>query len=120
MLVPIGVCFYFYKQRHRAFYYVMVFSTLKFIKDTFKLFYHDPRPFWVYTDIKSFRCSTSYGNPSGHAMETSGMLMTVFLDYCRYYTNSEDYLSRVHMKVLFFFLFLIITFGEGFATLYLG
>lgn len=33
-----------------------------------KLFYNDPRPYFIYTDLKGYGCDAEYGNPSGHAM----------------------------------------------------
>ena len=45
-----------------------------------KLAYHDPRPFWVDTDIQAFSCSSQYGNPSGHSSTSVGMLCLVWLE----------------------------------------
>ena len=120
MLGPIAVCFMFYKQRHRAFYYFMVYSTLKFMKDVGKLLYHDPRPFWVDSEIDAFQCSTSYGNPSGHALESSGMGLAIYLDYYRHFAVFEGPLSGMTYKVLFLILWFIIVFSIGFTRLYLG
>ena len=40
------------------------------INSFFKLIFHSPRPFWVTDQIKAHTIETSFGVPSGHAMNT--------------------------------------------------
>lgn len=39
-----------------------------YLNSLLKLFYNDPRPYFIYTDLKGYGCDAEYGNPSGHAM----------------------------------------------------
>ena len=36
-----------------------------YINDVQKMAYNDPRPYWTYSKIKFYKCSTDFGNPSG-------------------------------------------------------
>ncbi len=46
-----------------------------------KLSYADPRPYWASQDVTAFKCSTQFGNPSGHSETSIGMALTVWLDF---------------------------------------
>ena len=46
-----------------------------------KSLYHEPRPFWVSSDIKPQKCRTDFGNPSGHSMATSFFWVSLYLHY---------------------------------------
>ena len=39
----------------------------------FKVIFHSPRPFWYSPDIKALSTETSFGMPSGHAMNTTSI-----------------------------------------------
>ena len=51
LLAPILVNLIKLQTRAKAFYFAVVVSALLFMKITMKVFYHNPRPFWVSTDI---------------------------------------------------------------------
>ena len=51
-----------------AVYKAIVISTITVFINFFKLYYHDPRPFWSSDAIQAFQRSTQYGNPSGHSI----------------------------------------------------
>jgi membrane-associated phospholipid phosphatase len=43
------------------------------INGVFKVLFHSPRPFWYSQDIKALSTETSFGMPSGHAMNTASI-----------------------------------------------
>ena len=82
--IPAIACFAFVTQRHRSMYLIIAFSLMTTLSSLLKLYFHDPRPFWVWDDIKVTSCSTQFGNPSGHTLTSTGMAMTIWLDFNRY------------------------------------
>lgn len=40
-----------------------------------KIGYSEPRPFWIFEDVKAFDCSKSFGNPSGHSVRSTFFLL---------------------------------------------
>jgi membrane-associated phospholipid phosphatase len=76
------VVFYFWTdQRPRCVYYFATMILILVFTNITKLGYHDPRPFWVWTDVQAFACSSQYGNPSGHSSMSMGMAVTMALDF---------------------------------------
>ena len=51
LVAPILVNLVGFGARAKAFYFAVVVSALYFVKITMKVMYHDPRPFWVSTEI---------------------------------------------------------------------
>jgi len=51
-----------------AVYQAVVVGAITVFINFFKLFYHDPRPFWSSDAVQAFQCSTQFGNPSGHSI----------------------------------------------------
>ncbi len=43
------------------------------LNGVFKVIFHSPRPFWYSPDIKALSTETSFGMPSGHAMNTASI-----------------------------------------------
>lgn len=43
------------------------------LNGVFKVLFHSPRPFWYSPDIKALSTETSFGMPSGHAMNTASI-----------------------------------------------
>ena len=83
---PIVVSLLDFKQRARAFYYVVMLTTMLFAMNITKLAYHQARPFWVSPEIKAHHCSIQYGNPSGHSLFSLGSSLTIWLDYNAVYS----------------------------------
>ena len=50
------------------------------IVDFLKLAYHQPRPYWVDSEVKAEYCSGQYGDPSGHSAISMAMVLGVWLD----------------------------------------
>lgn len=81
-----------------------------------KLGYHEPRPFWITTNIQAFSCSSQFGNPSGHSSSSMGMAMVVWLDYL---IESEWYLIE-RRKILEFLLAFAFGCTVGYSRMFLG
>jgi len=45
-------------------------STCVWLNCLLKLAMHEPRPYWVYADVRAIACDGGWGSPSGHAMAT--------------------------------------------------
>ena len=45
-------------------------STCVWLNCLLKLAMHEPRPYWVYADVRAIACDGGWGSPSGHAMTT--------------------------------------------------
>jgi membrane-associated phospholipid phosphatase len=47
------------------------------LNDSFKVLCHAPRPFWIDTQVKALSVETSFGIPSGHAVNSTTMFGTL-------------------------------------------
>lgn len=45
-----------------------------YLTDILKMLYSDPRPYWKYSEVDGVKCSTGWGNPSGHASLSMAVL----------------------------------------------
>ena len=80
------------------------------MKTLLKMIYHDPRPFWVEDDIQALACSSSYGNPSGHAIMPIGTGLAIWLDYnASIDTERDSFWSKWYTRL--FFLLLALLYG---------
>ncbi len=116
--LAIGIT-YIWASRARALYYVILYVLMVFIMCTFKIGYHDPRPYMTDSDVQVYGCSTEFGNPSGHAMTASSVMITIFLDY--FFSDPTVYINTKKW-VYYLALFLNISFIllSGFSRLYNG
>jgi len=87
-IAPVGFFLLRFEQRPRSFYYLTVLTVVFFFMNIFKLYYHNPRPYWVDPDVEAYQCPDEYGNPSGHSETSLGIAMTVWLDYNHYVTRN--------------------------------
>ena len=91
----------------------------------FKVFYHNPRPFFSSNDVSALSCSIGYGNPSGHCLLTIGMYGTLwFILFSNNTEPGEPLLPRrwqyLIIKWLSLFLVIALMILTFFARLYLG
>lgn len=49
--IPIGITYIFPSERVRCVYYVAAFMLILILTNITKLSYHDPRPYWVSTNV---------------------------------------------------------------------
>jgi hypothetical protein len=77
------------------------------VVDAWKTYEHAPRPFWVYENIKSGKCYSQFGNPSGHSIAVAYFAMYVFIFYVikqsdfEFFMSEDDYGNRIKSKNLF-------------------
>ena len=85
-------------QRARAFYYIFLSSCFGFVNNFLKQAFHDPRPYFEYSEVESWSCSLGFGNPSGHAMWCMGATAAIAMDIMR---------SNPHGKCMYITAFII-------------
>jgi membrane-associated phospholipid phosphatase len=120
MVAPVIVCFLAYSQRARATYYAAVVTVMIFVMNVFKLSYHDPRPFWVDPEITGYECSTQYGNPSGHSLNSMGIAFTIWLDYNHYATSIPTSMSSAAWRYTMLAVAILFGVSIGFSRVFLG
>ena len=86
---------------------------MAYIQDILKLFYADPRPFWINTILFQGKCETSYGNPSGHILTSFYFI----LSFCYYINKIEKIKSNKTMKIIVYLLGFIIASLTAFSRL---
>lgn len=67
--------------RERFWYYMLACQIQSCVVALLKFTFHDPRPTFVWTGLFEEGCSTSWGNPSGHAMECINFALILLLDH---------------------------------------
>ena len=130
--LPIAIPYLFISERARCFYYVVMLMGIQGITSGQKLKYHQARPFWVYTEISAFNCSSQYGNPSGHCFTTLGGLLLVWLDYNSWAIDAnswvDDASSRTNpsmftkwlWRLIIAVIFLVYSGAIAYSRMYLG
>lgn len=71
-----------------------------FITEFLKMVYSQPRPFWIYSEIKGIKCETGWGAPSGHAIMAGAVIG--FLGGFYINTKYRPILSVILMSILIF------------------
>lgn len=67
--------------RQKFFYYVAWFTMDKFLTNTMKLVYAQPRPYMYSQNFQALgHCSKEFGNPSGHSLSSMLFAIGLFLD----------------------------------------
>ena len=75
-MVAYAVC-----KRSRALYYNLTSMMSIFVVIVCKMIYHSPRPHMVSEEIQIYGCSTEFGDPSGHTLSSSAVLVAFCLDF---------------------------------------
>ena len=78
-----------------------LFITL-YLYNLLKLIYSQPRPFWVNDALFNNKCSTNYGNPSGHSLTTTSTYLSlwyILTDYA-YFKKPLGKLIRISLLLL--------------------
>jgi len=66
--------------RERFWYYFAAAQLQSCLVAVLKFSFHDPRPTFIWTGLSEEGCSSSWGNPSGHAMECINFALIILLD----------------------------------------
>lgn len=72
--------------------FVATFTCI-WVADVLKNLYSDPRPYWTSEPVEAVRCSSGWGNPSGHAM----MVTSVALYQCWLLLKEYPSVNRVYV-----------------------
>ena len=86
--------------RERFFYYLTVTWLQSFMTSVFKFCFVRPRPVWVFDGLSDTGCSSSFGNPSGHAFQSADMVLFIILDHFFASQWSRDNLPDLNTKSL--------------------
>jgi membrane-associated phospholipid phosphatase len=118
VLIPLLViCLLFLSlQKSYCFTSVLVYSV--FFDNIFKIFYGNPRPFWVDTTL-SKSCDGGFGNPSGHSFSSSSIYLTLwhlFTDFPFF----KDTLYGIIIRVLLLILAITLIVGIMLTRIFLG
>ena len=123
-MAPIIYYMLHFKERARLFYYIAMVTLFFFIENAGKIFYHQARPFWVSPDIHAYDCSTQYGCPSGHSMDSLGSTLTVWLDYEHMVRSgrirSTSLWARWYIRLLLLVLCFAFGLSIGYSRIVLG
>ena len=68
--------------RERFWYYLIAAQFASFSKIVLKMIQSEPRPVWVWSDLSSLGCSSSFGSPSGHSTWPSFSYLTYSSPLC--------------------------------------
>ena len=119
--LPPFILYFILWRRIHALYYLFVLSALLFLMNVSKLWYHDPRPFWVSDEIQALTCSTQYGNPSGHSMFSMAAATTIWLDVNDRYRNSPgSWMQPLWARLVLLAIAFTYTFTVGYSRIFLG
>ena len=86
--------------RERFFYYLTATWLQSFMTSVFKFCFVRPRPVWVFDGLSDTGCSSSFGNPSGHAFQSANMVLFIILDHFFASQWSRDNLPHLNTKSL--------------------
>lgn len=78
-----------------ALFIFSAYYLMDFVKNLFKSWYAEPRPYWISNDITSSKCWTGFGNPSGHMCGTVFVLFTLF-----FHKYNEIGIKKERMSVM--------------------
>ena len=78
--IGLAVFISFFSSRPRFFYYLSILSVVTMFVSYMKIAYHQPRPYMIEPGITPLSCSKAFGQPSGHAMSSSLIAITMVLD----------------------------------------
>ena len=68
MLIMLTLVFsYLYLSRPASLYVLVHLFVAGYMSGFLKLFYQQPRPYWVDTGVKAIMCANDFGMPSGHS-----------------------------------------------------
>mmetsp|Transcript_17101 Transcript_17101/g.12148 ORF Transcript_17101/g.12148 Transcript_17101/m.12148 type:complete len:153 (-) Transcript_17101:567-1025(-) len=90
----------FAKEKPRLLYYFVLGSGSIYLKSWLKIAYHQPRPFWLDTDIIPLHCKTSYGCPSGHTTVATAITFTLALDLTETLVKSSNLTNGVKIFII--------------------
>ena len=77
--------------------------------------YHSPRPYMVNDSVQVFGCSTEFGHPSGHSINSMTFCIGLLIDYLTS-TNTDGIIKKTLISIVAIGTPLLV----GFSRLYNG
>jgi len=68
-------------QKVKTLAFIIYFIIISYLCSILKIFYHDPRPYWVNSQVEAKVCYSEYGNPSGHSMMSILLFGMIWMRY---------------------------------------
>jgi membrane-associated phospholipid phosphatase len=113
--LPIFIILFLYFPLIKSYTFINVIVAVSFITNNMKIYYSNPRPYWVEPSILK-QCSAGYGNPSGHASES----VVVYLTLWKILANSDIFKRRNLLKYILLIFILVLLILIAFSRVYLG
>lgn len=121
IVLPFLCTYFFVEQRARSFYYIFLLTFCFGLTSVMQLIYMQPRPYWVETRVTNYDCSNSFGNPSGHCLTVTAIVIAAFLDYNKWaMSNAESRFSQLYIRGILLLLFLVVAGTMCYARVLLG
>lgn len=115
LIIGVLVISYLFGARNKAFYFMSYYGEIMLVMCIGKMAYHSPRPYMVSDEVQVFGCSTEFGHPSGHSINSMTFCIGLLLDYM--VSNPDDSLIK---KAIIFVLAIVTPLLVGFSRLYNG
>ena len=103
---------------YSAFIYIYLMSLSFWLNGNLKLIYLNPRPFWVDESLTPCSCSTNYGLPSTHALNSMVIFLLVWESFCTKKTRKAYPISSYIFLAFCIFLALFIGLVQFFKNLH--
>ena len=101
--INITICIFFYSYQEIIITLLTIFTSVSLV-GYFKILYHNPRPYWINSNIKLID-DLGYGNPSGHSFTSSTGYLCIF-----YLISNFEIFKKKKNNYLFFSIYFIIFF----------
>lgn len=107
IILPFLATYFFLEQRARSLYYIFLLAFCFGLTTVMQLVYMQPRPYWVETRVTIYDCSNSFGNPSGHCLTVTAIVIAAFLDYNKWaMANPDSKFSFLYVRGVLLLVFL--------------
>lgn len=63
-----------------ALIFILNLNFISYISSILKIIYHDPRPYWIESQIEAKECYMEFGNPSGHSLAATFLIGTIWYE----------------------------------------
>ena len=81
----------FSKKKIQALVFLIAQILISYMNSLIKMAYHDPRPYWVNSQIVAKECYLEYGNPSGHSLMATFIIGTLWYEiYLRVHATKNE------------------------------
>lgn len=89
-IIPLMMLILNYFSISKSYTIMLIYFICQYISNILKLFYQDPRPYYINTNIVAYSTDADYGNPSGH-----GFAPTVFYLSLLYFSKESKLMKKI-------------------------